>query len=129
MACSSLFQVSLFVTLVVSCSCIAGSNQLNTDLGHSGTGYLASQLIFKVLTDIETDVEEVKTSVEEIHELKADVADVKELKTEITETLEMKADVADIQELKTEITETLEFKADVADIQALKAKMEDLEFK
>ena len=70
---------------------------------------MASQLIFKVLTDIETDVEEVKTSVEEIHELKADVADVKELKTEIAETLEMKADVADIQELKTKM-EDLEFK-------------------
>ena len=95
MASSSLFKVFFFTGLMVSCSCIAGTNELEGNR-QGGDGYIAMQLMLKFLYDVETDMQELKADVEDTQVLKADMQ-------------QLKANTADdrryIQELKAEIAE------------------------
>ena len=76
MASTTLFQVFLFVILMVSCSCIARTNEIQ-GLTQGDVGYLASQLILKVFSDLEADIQELKAKVADTQKLKAEITDLK----------------------------------------------------
>lgn len=69
MSLTCIFKVLLFASLVVFCSCIAGKSEPECHR-QGDVGYLASQLILKFFSDLETDIQE----------LKAEVADLKNQK-------------------------------------------------
>ena len=145
MAFTTLFKVFLFVSLMVFGSCIAGTNELD-GIRQGGDGYLASYLMLKVVSGLETDMQELKAEVdlkaevedtqelkEDIQELKAEVANSHELKAElhklkaeVANIQELKAEVAEVQELKAEVTNSQELKAEVANTQELKAEVQKL---
>ena len=122
MASSSLLQVFLFFSLIVSGNCIAGTNELES-LRQGGDGHLASYLMLRFLSDLETDMQELKAEVD----LKSEVDDTQELKADIQE---LKAEVANTQELKADMQQ---LKANTADdrryIEELKAEIVELKSK
>ena len=122
MACSTLFHLYLLISLVDHCRCIAEPNEVG--LGQGGDGNLASYLMLKIVSGLETDIRDLKAEVANKKELKAEV---KELQDELhalraavaNHTKAFQADVAEIQKLK----------ADVADIDKVNDELADLKSK
>ena len=59
MAFTTLFKVFLFASLMIAGSCIAGTNELD-GIRQGGDGYLASYLMLKVISGLETNIQELK---------------------------------------------------------------------
>ena len=105
---TTIFQVYLAAILMTPCRCIGGVNELE-GLTQARDGQLISYLLLKIVSGLETDIQELKNQ----------VADVQDLKSR----LELKAEDEDVQGLKSR----LELKADTGDVQALKAQFAELE--
>ena len=94
MALTTIFRMVLFASLLVTCSCIAGTNELE-GLAQGGDGQLISYLLLKIVSGLEADIHELKENLE----LKAQVEDMQELKEKVADDGKL------VEELKAEIME------------------------
>ena len=112
MALRAILQLTLFASFLVTCSCIAGTNDLE-GLAQGGDGQLVSYLLLRMVSGLETDMQELRNQMADMQELKARAEDIQELKAKVEVDggyiEELKAQNADdgrkIEELKAEITE------------------------